>query len=146
MKLQTIFETELYKIHRPTRKERTTDIMWKRLKHLRQNLARAANRPNPQEITTALDEIYTVGEAQNWLDPFTGDPLEFERGGDWGMKNAFGTGASNPRSCSIDRIDSSQGYVPGNIQLVTAKTNVSKGNMNNKEFIEYCKSVADYHK
>jgi hypothetical protein len=146
MKLQTIFETELYKTHRPTRKETTTDIKWKRLKFLRQNLARAAGRKNPQVITVTLDEAYSIGINQEWKDPFTGEDLEFERGGEWGMKNAFGTGASNPRSCSIDRIDSSQGYIPGNIQLVTAKTNVSKGNMNNKEFIEYCKKVADYHK
>jgi hypothetical protein len=143
---QTIFETELYQTRRPTRAETTTKIMWKRLKHLRQNLARAANRPNPQEITVTLDEIYAVGVEQEWQDPFTGDKLEFERGGDWGMKNAFGTGASNPNSCSIDRINSDLGYVPGNIQLVTAKTNMAKGNMNNKEFIQFCKKVANFNK
>ena len=116
-----------------------------RLKFLRQNLARAAGRPKPQEITVKLDDVYAVGAQQNWRDPFTGEELEFQRGGDWGMKNAFGTGASNPLSCSIDRIDSSKGYIPDNIQLVTARTNVAKGNMNNHEFIEYCKKVAQNH-
>jgi len=120
-------------------------IVSERLKFLRQNLARAANRPKPQTITVTIDYVYVVGEKQNWCDPFTGEALEFQRGGDWGSKNAFGTGASNPLSCSIDRIDSSKGYVKGNIQLVTAKTNVAKGNMNNAEFIEYCKKVAQNH-
>ena len=118
------------------------EVAKQRVRHLRQNLSRAANRDNPQHIDIALDDLYKVGEKQKWIDPFSGDPLEFTRGGNWGIKNAFGTGASNPNSCSIDRIDSDKGYVLGNIQLVTAKTNLAKGNMANKEFIGFCKKVA----
>jgi hypothetical protein len=166
MKLQTLHESRLYKDAKNRLVPGDTYIQFipdyyteeqkqnlrhfwfvqTRLKFLRENLDRAARRENPQLITVQPDYVYNVGVEQGWKDPFNGEDLEFERGGEWGMKNAFGTGASNPRSCSIDRIDSSQGYIPGNIQLVTAKTNVSKGNMNNNEFIEYCKKVADYHK
>lgn len=142
MTVQSIYQTELYETIRPKRAELKSHPVFKKLKFLRQNLSRAAGRPNPQEITVTLDYLYSVGEKQKWRDPFTNEELEFTRGGNWGMVNAFGTGASNPLSCSIDRIDSDKGYVPGNIQLVTARTNLAKGNMNNKEFIQYCKKVA----
>jgi len=140
--VQKINETKMYKNLWPSRDEVRDGEVWKKLKFIRGNLTRAAGRPRPQNITVTLDYVYAVGESQNWLDPFTKENLEFDRGGDWGMKNAFGTGASNPLSCSIDRIDSSKGYIEGNIQLVTARTNVAKGNMSNNEFINYCKKVA----
>jgi hypothetical protein len=166
LKLQTIHESKLYREAKNrlvpgdtyldfipnyyTEEQRKNHLdFWfikQRLTFLRQNLARAAGRPNPQDITVNADYVYNVGVEQNWKDPFTGEELEFERGGDWGMKNAFGTGASNPRSCSIDRINSDLGYIPGNIQLVTARTNVCKGNMNNEEFIAFCKKVAEFTK
>ncbi|CAB4129304.1 hypothetical protein UFOVP112_402 [uncultured Caudovirales phage] len=142
---QTVRETRLFKKYKPNRSEMNNGLMWKRLKFLRQNLARAANRPNPQEITVTLDYVYSVGVKQDWKDPYTGDKLEFERGGNWGMTTSLGT-SSNPNSCSIDRINSSLGYVPGNIQLVSAKTNLAKGNMSSKEFIQFCKKVAKYNK
>lgn len=121
---------------------------WKirqRLTFLRENLVRAASRDNARKISVTPDDVYKIGEAQNWKDPFTGEDLEFVRGGNWGMKNAFGTGASNPKSCSIDRINSDEDYVLGNIQLVTALTNLAKGNMTNQEFINYCKMVSSHN-
>lgn len=143
--IQKLNQTELYKTLRPSREEVKTGELWKKVKHIRGNLTRAAGRIKPQEITVTLDEVYAKGEAQEWRDPFTNEQVEFDRGGDWGIKNAFGTGASNPLSCSIDRIDSSKGYVPGNIQIVTARTNIAKGNMSNKELVAYCKKVAKNH-
>jgi hypothetical protein len=64
----------------------------------------------------------------------TGWNLEFTRGGKWDGKN--------PRGCTMDRIDSTKGYIRGNIQLVCGLPNVSKGNMPNDEFIAMCKSIA----
>lgn len=43
---------------------------------------------------------------------------------------------------SIDRIDSSKGYVPGNIQLTTKTINFMKQTMSHDEFIAECKLVA----
>jgi hypothetical protein len=142
MSVQTIYESKWYRKNRPSREECETNPTYIKLKFLRQNLARAANRETPQYINVTLDYLLEVGESQEWLDPFTGEPLEFVRGGDWGMKNAYDdTRASNPSSCSIDRIDSDKGYVNGNIQLVTARTNLTKGTMTNQEFIDYCSRV-----
>lgn len=116
-----------------------------KIKFLRDNLARAANRDNPQKIAVTLDYLYQIGESQNWCCALSGRPLEFVRGGEWGMKNAFGTGSCNPNSCSIDRIDPSAGYVVGNVRLVTSVMNLMRGNLPDKEFISLCKSVVETH-
>ncbi len=113
-----------------------------KIRHIRQNLNRAACRPNPREISISLDEIYKVGEKQGWKDPYSGDDLEFVRGGNYGMTSNTGKSACNPLSCSIDRIDPKKDYVKGNIELVTAVTNMSKGNLSRKDYIIQCTKVA----
>jgi hypothetical protein len=121
------------------------DTARRRVKHLRENMARAANRINPKSTPITLDELYEIGENQGWIDPFSGDHLEFTRGGNWGMKNNTGTGACNPFSCSVDRIDNSLPYIYGNIRLVTSLTNLSKGNLDDKDYIEQSIKVAKIH-
>jgi hypothetical protein len=136
--LHTIYETWLYQKEQPTRKELREDIKWLRLKFLRQNMARAESRGHmSQDIIVTLDEVYKIGEKQKWKCALTGLPLEFTRGGTmWGGKWC------NPNSCTIDRIDSSKGYVIGNIQLVIWSVNCTKRDMPNGEFIKLAKLVA----
>lgn len=45
-------------------------------------------------------------------------------------------------TASLDRIDSSKGYIEGNVQWVHKRINSMKSNQTDKEFIEYCKLVA----
>jgi hypothetical protein len=45
-------------------------------------------------------------------------------------------------TASIDRIDSSKPYVPGNVCWVHKRVNVMKGNMSLEEFCEFCEAVA----
>lgn len=113
-----------------------------RLLFLRQNLARAGSRGDAsQEILVDADYCFSVGEKQGWRCALTGDLLEFERGGTyWGGKWC------NPKSCTIDRIDSNLGYVEGNIQLVTWEVNCIKQHFENNEFVKLCTKVADHHK
>lgn len=115
--------------------------MKQKLSHINGNLQRARNRKDKQTFSITLDELWKVGEKQQWRCALTGVPLEFTRGGsEWRGR------VCNRRSCSLDRIDSSKGYVPGNIQLVTWEVNCIKTDMDNKEFIELCKQVAKTHK
>lgn len=44
---------------------------------------------------------------------------------------------------SIDRINSKQGYVPGNVQLVCAFCNKLKGAMSMEELVAFCQDVVD---
>jgi hypothetical protein len=113
-----------------------------KVRHLRQNLNRAANRENAHATLITLDEIYEIGERQNWRDPFSGDLLEFTRGGNYGMRNINGTGACNPMSCSIDRIDNNLPYTKTNVRLVTSLTNMSKGNLPDEDYINQSRKVA----
>lgn len=163
MKIPTIFKTETYKYlseSRGTWRERNG---WddhlsfdeineiedaeeeykegkKRLAYLRANLVRAANRTDRKhDIKITLDDLYEIGENQDWCCNLSGDELEFDRGGDY-VNN------TNRFSCTIDRIDPTRGYVKGNIQLVTWMANLMKGPLSNEEFIEFCKDVARYNR
>ena len=44
---------------------------------------------------------------------------------------------------SLDRIDSSLGYVEGNLQWVTSKVNMMKQHYSQQEFIDVCCAIAD---
>ena len=44
---------------------------------------------------------------------------------------------------SLDRIDSSLGYIEGNVQWVTIKVNMMKQRYSQQDFIEVCKAVSD---
>ena len=58
------------------------------------------------------------------------------------MTTAIGGGSDK---VSLDRIDSTQGYIKGNVQFVVAPLNSLKGNLDNDEFIKLCKTVAAYN-
>lgn len=47
-----------------------------------------------------------------------------------------GVGRSNPCSPSIDRIDSSKGYVPGNVWVISYLANARKSDQSAKEILE----------
>ena len=164
MKLQTIYESEVYNEFKNLRGENKTQLMrrfptkkeiedWERrqadyedvkniLSFLRANLNRAASRGDrSQEINVSLDYVYEVGASQDFYCALTGEELEFTRGGQMWLGQWC-----NPNSCTIDRIDSSKGYVEDNIQLITWKANCIKRNLDNNEFIEFCKDVAYYNK
>jgi|TARA_R110000744_G_C19122477_1_gene536106 hypothetical protein len=49
------------------------------------------------------------------------------------------------QTASVDRIDSTKGYVEGNIQWVHKVINQMKSNRTDKELIEFCKAVALYN-
>ena len=102
-----------------------------RLKFLKKNISRANNRKNGWEIKIDEFDAYMIGQKQGWLCAVTKQPLEFERGGE-DVNN------TNPMSCTIDRIDSNFGYVPGNIQLVIWKYNRFKSNWSVEDLKLFC--------
>jgi transcriptional regulator with GAF, ATPase, and Fis domain len=51
------------------------------------------------------------------------------------------TDGSHWEVLSLDRIDSSRGYEKGNIQLLTNRVNLMKGNMDQLEFLKLCERI-----
>ena len=46
-------------------------------------------------------------------------------------------------NASIDRIDSSKGYIEGNVQWVHKKVNIMKQDMTHENFLELCRLIAE---
>ena len=65
----------------------------------------------------------------------TGWELEFVRGGSFDGKN--------PRGAVMDRIDSSLGYIRGNIQLTCGMPNQVKSHLSMADFTAICRAVAE---
>ncbi len=56
----------------------------------------------------------------------------------------FGRRKNRKNQASLDRIDSSKGYVEGNVQWVSFVLNVMKLNHTQTDFLMYCKMVTDH--
>lgn len=50
----------------------------------------------------------------------------------------------NIKKASLDRIDSSKGYIEGNVQWVTKQANLSKHTMTIEQLHEFCRKVLDH--
>jgi hypothetical protein len=65
-----------------------------------------------------------------------------------GVELYFGRVVKDKKSttASLDRINSSKGYLPGNVQWVHKRVNIMKNNMDEKDFIEFCKCIVEHNK
>lgn len=82
-----------------------------------------------------IDDVADVFENQNGRCALTGWDLAFPE-----------TGHSQNADASIDRIDSTFGYIKDNIQIVHKKVNMMKQAYSQEEFIEVCVAVANREK
>jgi hypothetical protein len=89
-------------------------------------LRTASRRLKDCDIT--LEDLKTVWCEQNGICPYSGIKLQLSR---------YTKVVKNPiYSASLDRIDSSKGYVKGNIQFVSRPINYMKNNMSHEQTIE----------
>ena len=86
------------------------------------------------EFTIDLDYLLALVDSQEGRCALSGWTLEFTRGGNF-------KGGKNPRGCTIDRIDNSKGYIPGNVQLACCLPNYLKADMDLAEFRALCKDI-----
>lgn len=65
-----------------------------------------------------------------------------------GIELTYGyTGRKNKHrlTLSLDRIDSTKGYIEGNVQWVHKNINFMKSNLNQDKFFEYCKKIVEFN-
>ena len=87
-------------------------------------------------LDLTLTDLNELWEAQAGICPLTGWKLILPRG--------VGGFSSNDRlyHASLDRIDSAQGYVRGNVRFVSYMANICKNIFSDEEMIRFCKAVA----
>lgn len=87
-----------------------------------------------QDCTVGLDDLKVQWDRQQGRCPYTG----------WELENARTSGhriGRSPRKASVDRKDSKQGYVPGNIQFVSMMANFAKNDFTEDQLREFCEAV-----
>ena len=104
-------------------------------------MARVRNRVEDRfghrgkEQNLNLVYLKSLWETQQGKCPFTGWDMELPTTtGTW-------SGDSSPRRASLDRIDSSQGYVQGNVRFICVIANYAKNGFDDKALIEFCQAT-----
>jgi hypothetical protein len=88
-----------------------------------------------KEVNIDIDHIMEVWEQQKGICPFTGWKLELPKN-----CTVFADGSRLQRA-SLDRIDSSKGYVKGNVRFISVMANLCKNNFTDQEVRLFCKAV-----
>ena len=116
-------------------KNRLHYTAFKRTKSVRSYLqylrSKAVQRKKGEEVLS-LDALELLWHAQDGCCALTG----------WSMTMELANGVV-PTNCSLDRIDSRQGYIVGNVQLVCRAVNVAKSDLVQSDFIALCKAVLE---
>jgi len=86
------------------------------------------------DFNITIEEVWNLFLQQNRTCVYTGLELFFVRD----MNNVTG------KTASLDRIDSSKGYIHGNVQWVHKIVNHMKMDASEEDFINMCKLVAKY--
>jgi hypothetical protein len=98
----------------------------------REYLRRCRNRT--KEITITLQDLKDQWEKQEGICPITG----------WKLDHASLGGKMLPNQPSVDRIDSSRGYVIGNIQYLALIAQFAKHAFPEEDVIEFCRAVVTH--
>jgi len=85
------------------------------------------------EFNVTIEYLWDVYIKQNKKCPYTGVDLILS------PKTSY---SRTPENASLDRIDSSKGYVEGNVQWVLKRVNNMKNDMSHIDFIELCSIIS----
>lgn len=106
------------------------------LKNIKQHAEKRGSGPGSiVEIT--LYDLKDQWEKQFGICPYTGWQLKTIQ-----LASQSYRSTKTPDTASVDRIDSSKGYIVGNIQFVSYMANVAKNTFHEDELIKFCKAVA----
>ncbi len=92
---------------------------------------RASAKSRGHVFAVTIEYAYHILERQYWRCALSGLPI------------AFAQHHTQSTTASMDRIDSSLGYIEGNVQWLHKEVNLMKGVLAQRRFLELCKHVAD---
>lgn len=91
-----------------------------------------------KEVNIDIDYIMEVWDRQKGICPFTGWKLELPK------NCTVFAGGSRLQRASLDRIDSSKGYIKGNVRFISVMANNCKNNFTDQEVRLFCKAVSTF--
>lgn len=108
----------------------------KLMKCLRWRWLSARDRSKRQNIdfSISIDDIKDLWAKQNGICALSGINMTYE------LQNG-----RTPTNVSIDKIDRTKGYVPGNIQLVCMACNQIKSDLSEDVMYKFCKSIVEHY-
>jgi len=92
------------------------------------------------EVAVTKEQILELLEKQEYKCALSGIPLIMSR-----TFSKDRTNQASSTTASLDRIDSSKGYVLGNVQWVHKDVNLMKNKFDNQYFINMCKNINQWH-
>ena len=93
-------------------------------------------RKRYKECTITLQDLKEQWDKQNGICPYSGISLTIP---------TYKKNHCNPiYNASVDRIDSTKGYIPGNIQFVSTCINYMKNTMSDSDTRLMCKHIAEH--
>jgi hypothetical protein len=95
---------------------------------------RSAQRRNFKkdiEISILPEDLSRIWEKQKGICPYTGYNME--------LGAHYTTPMNTPKSASLDRIDSSKGYVEGNVEFVCLAVNYAKNGFSKEVMLDFFK-------
>ncbi|MBD2771841.1 hypothetical protein [Iningainema tapete] len=102
-------------------------------------LARRRVKSHGRECTITLEYLKALWEQQNGICSYTGWKLDNpETTAHWENNQL------HPKRASLDRIDSSLGYVLGNVQFVSVMANFAKRDFQEEELLKFFQAVVNY--
>lgn len=96
----------------------------------------ALNRNKEFSKDLTPEYLYSLLESQDFKCALTGDLLLPEDGSLDHIRKEL--------PLSLDRIDSSKGYIVGNVQWVTKRANIIKGDMNYEDLLKECNKIINH--
>lgn len=87
------------------------------------------------EVTIDVKYLKELWELQKGRCVYTGIEMKLPK---WNKNKEWNT-------ASIDRIDSSKGYIEGNIQLITCMANFAKNDFDHETMLLFCEQIAKKH-
>jgi hypothetical protein len=104
-------------------------------------MRKARERKHEQETNLTLNYLKNLWEAQGGRCAISGRQMELPICG-----QAWEQMGHDPWKPSLDRIDSSQGYLIGNVRFVTMIANFAKHEFSDELLFDFCKAVVEYQK